>query len=341
MEEASARARCRAELEQSGFACREIEFAYSQWPGRWGPFHIALAQAVTIVLVARTAMQWGALVALVIGAAIASGLFLLLGDAKRRWTTDFRLMRSRSKNLEATKGDPILWLVAHIDSKAQTIPMLFRIAGSIAQGVIAAITLLMLVAAIAGFVPADKSWMALQIAAVLAAIPTLLCWIRNDSKGAVDNASGVAAVLLAARELNAVDNLGVLITSGEELGLAGARVWAGTARRELRVVNCDTVDDHGSWRCMYSGKRPALLTTAVETSASGLGFKFGVGRMIPGILADNIAFTDIGIDAVTISRGTLSTLARIHTRRDNSTALTGKGAADAARLLSDLARHLA
>ena len=250
-------------------------------------------------------------------------------------------MRSRSINLEARKGNPDLWLVAHIDSKAQTIPMLFRIAGSIAQALIAGITLLMLLAAIVGFVPTNKSWTALQIAAVLAAIPTLLCWIRNDSTGAVDNASGVVAVLLAARESNAVNNLGVLITSGEELGLAGARIWAGSAPRNLRVVNCDTVDDHGGWRCMYSGKRPALLTTAVETSAFRLGFKIGVGRMIPGILADNIAFSDVGIDAVTISRGTLSTLARIHTWRDNSTALTGKGAAEAARLLSDLARHLA
>jgi len=45
--------------------------------------------------------------------------------------------------------------------------------------------------------------------------------------------------------------------------------------------------------------------------------------------------------AVTVSRGTLSTLARIHTRRDNSSALTGKGAAEASVLLSALAKELA
>jgi hypothetical protein len=63
--------------------------------------------------------------------------------------------------------------------------------------------------------------------------------------------------------------------------------------------------------------------------------------MIPGILADSIAFSDLGIDAVTVSRGTLSTLARIHTRRDNSAVLTGEGVAEASRFLSDLARQLA
>jgi hypothetical protein len=47
------------------------------------------------------------------------------------------------------------------------------------------------------------------------------------------------------------------------------------------------------------------------------------------------------MEAVTISRGTLGTLARIHTRRDFSIAMTGKGAAEASVLLSALAKELA
>jgi hypothetical protein len=66
-----------------------------------------------------------------------------------------------------------------------------------------------------------------------------------------------------------------------------------------------------------------------------------MGSLIPGILADSMAFADLGIEAVTLSRGTLSTLARIHTRRDNSNALTAKGAAEASVLLSALAKELA
>jgi hypothetical protein len=62
--------------------------------------------------------------------------------------------------------------------------------------------------------------------------------------------------------------------------------------------------------------------------------------MIPGILADSMAFADRDIGAVTISRGRLSTLARIHTRRDTSIALTGSGVAEGATLLSSLAALL-
>jgi hypothetical protein len=53
-----------------------------------------------------------------------------------------------------------------------------------------------------------------------------------------------------------------------------------------------------------------------------------------------MAFADRGIEAITLSRGTLSTLARIHTRRDNSNALTGQGAAEASVILSALAKEL-
>ena len=63
------------------------------------------------------------------------------------------------------------------------------------------------------------------------------------------------------------------------------------------------------------------------------------GREIK-IVRDNMPFGDRGIDAVTLSRGRLATLARIHTRRDTSTALTGKGAAEASALLSALAKEI-
>jgi len=68
--------------------------------------------------------------------------------------------------------------------------------------------------------------------------------------------------------------------------------------------------------------------------------KLTIGRLIPGILADSMAFADRGINAVTLSRGTISTLARIHNRRDNSTALTGRGVAEGALVLSALLKEL-
>jgi Zn-dependent M28 family amino/carboxypeptidase len=164
--------------------------------------------------------------------------------------------------------------------------------------------------------------------------------VRNDSPGAVDNASGVAAVLLACQLPSTVRDLGVLITSGEELGLAGARDWSARAGKGMLVINCDTVDDAGSWRCMYTGPKPARITAAAETIRGRMGLKLAVGRLIPGILADSMAFADRGIESVTVSRATLSTLARIHTRRDTSNALTGSGVAVAGALLSSLVKEL-
>ncbi|MDP9206065.1 MAG: M28 family peptidase [Gemmatimonadota bacterium] len=339
-EEARARAMCRQELERAGFSCVELPFEYSQWPGRWGPPVAAVFQAATIVVVARMAVHQGALAALLIGAALLTALMLASGDAKRRWTAQFPFQRAGSINLEARRGNPEVWLVAHIDSKSQTVPMLMRIGSSVALGVITASVLILLLISIVRGGPPQSLWHAFAIAAVIGALPSALCFVRNASPGAVDNASGVAAVLIASQLDSSARDLGVLITSGEELGLAGAREWAARASPGIFVINCDTVDDAGGWHCMYTGPRPRGIVSGAETIAGRLGFKLAVGRLIPGILADSMAFADRGIESVTVSRGTLSTLARIHTRRDTSHALTGSSVADAGVLLSSLAKEL-
>jgi hypothetical protein len=339
-EEATARALCREELERAGFTCKERPFEYSQWPGRWGPPLAAAFQAATILVVARTSVHQGPLAALVVGAALFIALMFASGDAKRRWTTQFPLQRAKSANLEARRGNPEVWLVAHIDSKSQTVPMLIRIASAIALAGVTGLALVVVLAVLAGMTRFASAWPTLEIAAVVAAVPSVFCFVRNDSRGAVDNASGVVAVILACQSALPAQELGVLITSGEELGLAGARVWAGDAKPGTPVINCDTLDDSGAWRCMYSGPRPDRLAAAAETISGRLGLKLAVGRFIPGILADSMAFADRGMESVTVSRGTLRTLARIHTRRDNSRALDGRGVAEGAVLLSALAKEL-
>ncbi len=339
-EEAKARALCREELERAGFSCRELPFEYSQWPGRWGQPLAAAIQAATILVVARTSVHQGPLAALVVGAALLSALMFASSDAKRRWTTQFPLQRAKSVNLEAKRGNPVVWLVAHIDSKSQTVPMLIRIASPIALAIVTAAALLVVLASLAGMSGVASVWPTLEIAAVVSALPSMFCFVRNDSHGAVDNASGVAAVILASQSVLPSRDLGILITSGEELGLAGARVWAAGAKPEMLVINCDTLDDEGAWRCMYTGPKPVRLLGAAETIAGRLGLKLAVRRLIPGILADSMAFADRGIESVTVSRGTMSTLARIHTRRDNSTALAGRGVAEGAAVLSALTEGL-
>jgi acetylornithine deacetylase/succinyl-diaminopimelate desuccinylase-like protein len=339
-EETEARALCKGELERAGFECVERPFEYSQWPGRWGVPVAAAVQTATIFVVARMAMHQGPLVALIAGAALYVALLFASADAKRRWITAFPFQRAGAVNLEAGRGNPSVWLVAHLDSKSQTAPMLARIASSIG---LAAVTLLatgVLLFSLRGDRDTSVVWHAIEISALMAALPSILCWVRNQSPGAVDNASGIAAVLLAAQSLSSMRDLGVLITSGEELGLAGARVWAANARPGVVALNCDTVDDNGGWRMMYTGAIPIRIRVAAEAISSSTVPKPAMGRMIPGILADSMAFADIGIESVTVSRGTLSTLARIHTRRDNSIAFTGRGVAEASVLLAALTKEL-
>jgi hypothetical protein len=292
-------------------------------------------------------------------------------DVKRRWIARFPLERARSTNLEARRGDPRVWLVAHLDSKSQTVPILVRIASSVLLAIVTVFSLIVLLLSLVGVAFPVMTWHAIALAAVLGALPSMFCFVQNHSNGAVDNASGVVTALLASQSDSAPRDLGVVITSGEELGLAGARAWALSAlpssvtqlsalpssgtqlsalpssvaqlssKPEISILNCDTVDEAGHWRCMYTGTRPDRILAAAETIAGALGVRVHVGRLIPGILADSMVFADRGLKAVTLARGTLKTLARIHTRRDNSNTLTGNGAAEASAILSALAKELA
>jgi len=339
-EEAKARTICRGELERAGFSCRELPFEYSQAPGRWGPPIAAAFQVLTVLAVAHMAVHYGALEALIVGAVLVCMLIWASSNVKRRGIAGFPWQRARSINLEATRGEPLVWLVAHIDSKSQTVPILVRIASSVLLALISALALLVILLSLIGVTVASSVWHVLALAAVAVALPSIFCFVRNDSPGALDNASGVATVLIASQLESPLQSLGVLITSGEELGLAGARASAAALTQGMLVINCDTVDDAGGWRCMYNGPKPARIAAAAETIAARLALRLPMGRMIPGILADSMAFADRGIESVTISRGTLSTLARIHTRRDTSNAVIGSGVVKGAALLSALAKEL-
>ena len=339
-DEARAREVCRAELEKAGFTCRDRPFDFSEWPARWGPSIAALVQLIVVVLAVWLAGRGSASMGLGVLAAAIIVLPIVGARVRKRGVVSSPYMRSRSVNLEASRGSPSVWLVAHLDSKSQTVPMLVRIASSVALQLLSGLIFLSLILSMVGIRITRGAWLALAAAAIVAALPTIFCFVGNDSAGAVDNGTGVVAVLLAATSAGAPRDLGVLITSAEELGLAGARVWALTAPPDIKVLNCDTVDDFGGWRCMYTGAKPAAITSMAGRVGAVLGVPLRVTRLIPGILADNVALADVRIDAVTISRGNFSTLARIHTWRDNSIAQTGRGAVEASVLLSALAKEL-
>jgi hypothetical protein len=337
-EEKRAREMCAAELRRAGFTPAEKEFEFSEWPGRWGiPLISAwlLSCILVIAFASRVAPP---------GTAMGAGVVLLVAGSvfsagrRDRATARMKWQRSTSANLEVRRGAPRVWLAAHVDSKSQTVPMLLRVASHVALLVVFAAALVACFVATLRRAPlSHPDW--LTWGGLLAALPGLFCFVGNKSRGALDNASGVAAVLLASRLIPRELPLGILITRGEELDLAGARSWAATAPAGALMINCDTIDDEGGWRCMYASA-PNEISAGAGKAAKKLGLPLRMGRMIPGIITDSLAFEKAGLPSVTISRGTLQTLARLHTRGDNPDRLTGAGAAEAARLLAEMVEEL-
>ncbi|MDF1506445.1 M28 family peptidase, partial [Roseisolibacter sp. H3M3-2] len=246
-------------------------------------------------------------------------------------------------NLEAVRGRdaPRVWLVAHLDSKSQPVPIGVR-----AAGVTATIACWLVALALAGAQAAGAAgaawWPWLAAAGVVAALPVAASVVTARSPGALDDASGVVTVLLTAAATRDLDApLGVLLTSAEELGLAGARAWAGQ-RRAAGVaagvaLNVDGVDDAGSCTVM-TGRGAGVATAAFQAGAAAAAAPLSVRRLVPGILVDAVALADAGWAAATLSRGTWRTLARIHTAADALDRLDGRGVAEGARVLAAAAR---
>jgi hypothetical protein len=249
-----------------------------------------------------------------------------------RGLTAIPWMRSRSANLVATRGEPSVWLVAHLDSKSQTLPMLARIIAIVLSGLLTFILGAILIAVVAGVVGAISIAAIVAKILALALLPLIFCFTGDRSPGAADNASGLITVLLAVRALQSRENLGVIVTTGEELALVGARAFVRTQAARGIAVNCDTIDDNGRFRCMIRG-RPGGAVAAMLSAAERLGFDVPVTSILPGILTDGIAFSDAGWDCLTLSHGNIATLARVHTPGDTRERLDGTGIAKASRLI--------
>ncbi|MEO8878809.1 MAG: M28 family peptidase [Gemmatimonadaceae bacterium] len=349
--ERAAREHCARALRAIGFVVETQDFVYSTFPGRWGTPIGGAFMIVMFLAAGHLGSQANprAAVVLLIAGALALGVFArsMGGDA----VLDFRHARARSTNLVATRGAPTLWLVAHLDSKSQPVPIAAR-----ALGVMVSIAMWIAAAALAFvqlYVPVALGlWIAVTLLGVLASIPVALSIVGARSPGALDDASGVVTVLRTAELLARDKPLGVLLTSAEELGLAGARAWARESASKARgllgaldsatksrvgatgssthlgVLNIDGVDDFGGLRLIYSGASPRALLGLL-----GVDWPAPT-RFPPGVLMDGVALADVGWEVLNISKGSWRTVSRIHTRGDDLAQLTGCGAEEVATLLA-------
>ena len=216
---------------------------------------------------------------------------------------------------------PRVWLVAHYDTKGQRLSMAGRL---VAVGLVlagAAGVIKLGIAAAVGIRVGPAAW---WIAAALAAAGGLalaLLGLRNDSPGALDNGTGVRAVLTAAEALRKDAGVGVILPDAEELGLVGARALA-RERPELfhdaAVINLDGLDDQGPVFALVH--RPGPVTDA---ACAALGARRW--RWLP-VLVDGIPLGRVAREAVTILRGNLATMRIVHTPRDTAERLTYAGA---------------
>ncbi len=341
--ETAARDYCAGVLRSSGFEVSEEPFEFSALPGRFGT---PLCGAVVIVMMAAAGHvgfrghATGALLVLALGGA---ALLVVAWWLARFGVLELPWWRERSVNLAAVRGaerpsamprgdaNPDVWLVAHLDSKSQPLPIAIRALGVMLSLGVWVVALAVSALQIIG-VPLSAWWPAITIVGVLAGAPVAASVVGSRSSGALDNASGVATVLLAAEESPADRSIGVLLTSGEELGLAGARAWA-RKRGVATAINVDGVDDRGVVRVTHPRALPVELLRSLTIAARELGVKISCGRLPPGLLVDGVALADRGWKVVTLSKGEWRTVARIHTPADDLARLRGDGVAEVAALV--------
>lgn len=340
-EEREAREYCAGVLRNLGFDVTSEPFEYSAFPGRYGTAVAGAIAAMSVLVTFWLAVVEGAIVAASI--AFGAGLVLvalfvwsMLGDG----VLELPWMRSPAHNLVARRGEapPSVWLVAHVDSKSQPLPMVVRIAGVAILALAVVLTGIVLGLTLGTGSSRTIFWIVCAVLAAVGGRMVAASVVRNESYGAVDNASGVAAVLAAAALVDPTAAVGVLIPSAEELGLAGARAWVRAhADERAIVVNCDGVDDQGELTLMYTRARPESIVAAV-TRAAG---EVRAVRMPPGMLLDSVAFASAGWTTATLSHGSMHTLRRVHTRHDTLAKLKGTQVDPMAWVLARTAETLA
>lgn len=339
---ASAGEYCAEVLRRAGYTVSKQEFEFSRIPGAFFTPAVGaiLLVAVTSASGARRGAPWAPLLCLAVGfCLVAGGAALCAGDGVLR----LPFLRRRAANVVGVRGDakPRIWLVAHLDSKWQPVSTFWRTAGIVLSSTAFGLAFVLALSRL--FPGHQREWWWVPLALVWpGALLMIASFVGDRGPGALDNASGVAAVLGAAEAIPASCRVGVLITDAEELGLAGARAWARQWEGAPGIaLNCDSVDDVGRFTLMFSGaSAPQQPTDALLRASAAAGERARVVRLLPGVLTDSVALAARGWRTVTLSRGTLRTLSRVHTMSDDEAHMRGSGIPAAVQVLVVAAMEL-
>ncbi len=329
-----------------GYRVTAVPFSFSSWPGR---FAVPVAGAVHLAgtYIAGTLLRGShAAIALVVILLMAAADLALFGYAPLAMQK-LGVGRVEGECLIASRrGARPRWLImAHRDSKSQPVPTAVR--GAALAGALLSWVVLGALALVALLAPVP--WPLVAVAGAIGVVSggiLLFSWVGDSSPGALDNASGVAALVgLAARQDAEADDVAFVITDGEELGLCGARCLATRLPPVAGVINLDGIDDDGPYHIVERFGRPRRglaphLAAALMRAAAESGRPL-VRRDVPfGLMVDHMPLVDAGIPALTLMRGRLRSLLRVHTPADDLSHLDGSGAEDAVELLARALDHL-
>ncbi|MGH7475763.1 MAG: M28 family metallopeptidase [Longimicrobiales bacterium] len=335
-------AQLRSELEGLGYTLQELPFEFSAWPGRFGLPAIAGLLLATVLAGTALLLLGSALAGVIV---VAVGLLLVaalaaLAPGAIQWLP---FGRQQARNLLALPGSgrPRYIVAAHRDTKSQAVPTLYRAAAMLIAGGGAVFLLLL---GLLGLVAPAVLWKPLVlIVAGLTAIGAgvlLFCWAGNHSPGALDNASGLAALLGVARRERGANDVAFLLTDAEELGLAGATAAVPVLPPVIGLINMDGLDDHGPFHLIERHGWPRAKGIAPHMAATMLAAADALAlplerRNLPfGLLVDHVAYVRGGLPAITLMRGTSRSLQRVHRAQDSLEHLSGDGVQSAIALVA-------
>ncbi len=332
-----ARRTLREHLSALGYAVEEEPFRFSASSLTAYPlFGAGLGWLMLIqipLLTVPRAPAWAALATWLIG---GLALGVLVAGVSRGWAP-MRGQTRETANIVATRGSTPVnrWVVAHYDTKAQGLSLAGRLLAMVyASAVLLGLTLLA-VLRLRGAIDVD-------IVAGAAALTLLACGlagrgaIRGESTGARDNGTGLLAALTVAQH-STDPGTGILLTSAQQFGLLGARIFAqehGPSLPGVEVVNLDTIDDQGPLKVWYHDEVGAGFASQVARRLGQDGAPVVKRKVSRAAAVDSVPLARSGASAVTVSRFDWATLRRIHTARDTPDDMQFKTAEAVGRALA-------
>lgn len=222
------------------------------------------------------------------------------------------------------------WLVAHYDSKGQPLSMAARLGAAALAALGVGELLGLVVRGLVGAVHLGVPDALLGAAGGLGVLLLLGSSRATDrSAGAVDNGTGVVAVLATVDALPPEAGVGVIFPDAEEYGLVGSRALVRERAHLLAdtsIVNFDGIDDRGPTIALVH--RPGAAT---ERLVAGLGARRA--RWLP-VLVDGLVLGRAARESVTVMRGDWRTACTVHSRRDTATRLTLAGVGGVVRAVA-------